>query len=163
MSIQCIIIPLFSPSPSRVEFGFNFLFSSSFRSWTPDRTLSQARKYIEESLGSKYAEGVILDLQQTWEESDNRTPLICFLSMGSDPTNSIEQLAKRMKLGKCIPNFTPLFSCLTRFFILSIHGLPFFLHFSGNLKSRVCLLCWYATRLREKLNKAVYVTSMEKE
>ena len=65
----------------------------------PDRTLSQARKYIEESLGRTYAEGVILDIQGTWEESDAKTPLICFLSMGSDPTNSIEQLAKRVKLG----------------------------------------------------------------
>ncbi|XP_066913562.1 dynein axonemal heavy chain 5-like [Clytia hemisphaerica] len=68
------------------------------RSWAPDRTLSQARKYIEESLGRKYAEGVILDLHETWSESDTKTPLICFLSMGSDPTVSIEQLAKRMKL-----------------------------------------------------------------
>lgn len=33
-----------------------------------------------------------------WAESDNRTPLICFLSMGSDPTNSIEGLAKKLKL-----------------------------------------------------------------
>lgn len=71
-----------------------------FRSWCPDRTLSQARKYIAESLGSSYAEGVILDLEKTWEESDERTPLICFLSMGSDPTNSIESLSKRHKLGK---------------------------------------------------------------
>lgn len=68
------------------------------RSWAPDRTLSQARKYIQESLGTKYAEGVILDLHETWSESDVRTPLICFLSMGSDPTSSIESLAKRMKL-----------------------------------------------------------------
>ena len=72
------------------------------RSWCPDRTLSQARKYVEESIGRKYAEGVILDLQKTWEESDIRTPMICFLSMGSDPTNNIESLAKRLKLGKVI-------------------------------------------------------------
>eukprot|EP00794_Sanderia_malayensis_P018805 gene18805-20701_t len=68
------------------------------RSWCPDRTLSQARKYIEESIGQKYAEGVILNLHETWEESDTRTPMICFLSMGSDPTNNIELLAKRLKL-----------------------------------------------------------------
>ena len=69
------------------------------RSWCPDRTLSQARRYVEESIGKKYAEGVILNLQETWEESDIRTPMICFLSMGSDPTNNIESLAKRLKLG----------------------------------------------------------------
>ena len=73
-----------------------------FRAWTPDRTLSQARKYIEECLGEKYSEGVILNLQETWSESGPRTPLICFLSMGSDPTNNIEMLAKRLHKGKCL-------------------------------------------------------------
>ncbi|TNN84661.1 Dynein heavy chain 5, axonemal [Liparis tanakae] len=47
--------------------------------------LAQARKYVGESLGERFAEPVILNLQSTWEESDPRTPLICFLSMGSDP------------------------------------------------------------------------------
>ena len=70
------------------------------RSWCPDRTLSQARKYIADSLGEKYAEGVILDLEKMWEESIPRTPMVCLLSMGSDPTNNIEALAKKHKLGK---------------------------------------------------------------
>lgn len=48
-------------------------------------------------MGEKYAEGVVLDLEKTWEESDPRTPLICFLSMGSDPTDSIIALGKRLK------------------------------------------------------------------
>uniref|UniRef100_A0A674C023 Dynein axonemal heavy chain 5 n=1 Tax=Salmo trutta TaxID=8032 RepID=A0A674C023_SALTR len=68
------------------------------RSWCPDRTIAQARKYIMDSMGEKYAEGVILDLEKTWEESDPRTPLICFLSMGSDPTDSIIVLGKRLKI-----------------------------------------------------------------
>ncbi len=49
-------------------------------------------------MGAAYAEPVILDLEATWEESDIRTPLICFLSMGSDPTINIEALAKKLKL-----------------------------------------------------------------
>ncbi|XP_053058018.1 dynein axonemal heavy chain 5 isoform X1 [Acinonyx jubatus] len=68
------------------------------RSWCPDRTIAQARKYIMDSMGEKYAEGVILDLEKTWEESDPRTPLICLLSMGSDPTDSIIALGKRLKI-----------------------------------------------------------------
>uniref|UniRef100_A0A2K5Y215 Dynein axonemal heavy chain 5 n=1 Tax=Mandrillus leucophaeus TaxID=9568 RepID=A0A2K5Y215_MANLE len=68
------------------------------RSWCPDRTIAQARKYIVDSMGEKYAEGVILDLEKTWEESDPRTPLICLLSMGSDPTDSIIALGKRLKI-----------------------------------------------------------------
>ena len=86
--------------PFLVIYFNSFTRSHFLRSWSPDRTLSQARKYIAEALGPAYAEGVILDLEKTWEESDERTPLICFLSMGSDPTNAIESLAKRHKLGR---------------------------------------------------------------
>lgn len=70
------------------------------RSWCPDRTLHQARKYIADTMGERYAEGVILNLEATWEESDPQTPLICFLSMGSDPTGAIENLAKRKGIGR---------------------------------------------------------------
>nr|KAF6461745.1 dynein axonemal heavy chain 8 [Molossus molossus] len=68
------------------------------RSWCPDRTVFQARKYIADSLEEKYTEPVILNLEKTWEESDSHTPLICFLSMGSDPTIQIDALAKKLKL-----------------------------------------------------------------
>jgi len=39
-----------------------------------------------------------LNLKETLLESEPRTPLICFLSMGSDPTNQIEDLAKKMQI-----------------------------------------------------------------
>ena len=42
----------------------------------------------------QFAEGVILDLEAMWQESTPFTPMICFLSMGSDPTDNIERLAK---------------------------------------------------------------------
>ncbi|XP_010020375.1 PREDICTED: dynein heavy chain 8, axonemal-like, partial [Nestor notabilis] len=71
------------------------------RSWCPDRTLSQARKYIANSLNEKYTEPFILSLEKTWGESDTRTPLICFLSMGSDPSMQIESLARKLKL-ECV-------------------------------------------------------------
>ncbi|XP_015833540.2 dynein axonemal heavy chain 5 isoform X3 [Tribolium castaneum] len=64
------------------------------RSWSPDRTLSQARKYIMDSLGPEYGEPCILDLEVTWSESESRTPLICILSIGSDPSPQISALAK---------------------------------------------------------------------
>ncbi|XP_072250743.1 dynein axonemal heavy chain 5 isoform X1 [Leuresthes tenuis] len=68
------------------------------RCWCPDRTIAQARKYIIDAMGENYTEGVILDLEKMWEESDPRTPLICFLSMGSDPTDSIIALGKKLKI-----------------------------------------------------------------
>uniref|UniRef100_A0A8B9H9C9 AAA+ ATPase domain-containing protein n=1 Tax=Astyanax mexicanus TaxID=7994 RepID=A0A8B9H9C9_ASTMX len=64
------------------------------RSWCPDRTIAQARHYITESIGQRYAEGVILDMDSMCTENDKRTPMTCFLSMGSDPTENIERLAK---------------------------------------------------------------------
>ncbi|XP_063956179.1 dynein axonemal heavy chain 8-like [Lytechinus pictus] len=68
------------------------------RSWCTDRTIPQARKYIADSMGSRYADPVILDMEKTWEESDVHTPLICFLSMGSDPTSQIEGLGKKLRV-----------------------------------------------------------------
>jgi dynein heavy chain, axonemal len=64
------------------------------RSWRPDRTLLQAKKYIIESLDEQYVEGHILDLEKMFDESNNVTPMICFLSIGSDPTEQIKKLAK---------------------------------------------------------------------
>uniref|UniRef100_A0AAQ4Q6E3 AAA+ ATPase domain-containing protein n=1 Tax=Gasterosteus aculeatus aculeatus TaxID=481459 RepID=A0AAQ4Q6E3_GASAC len=91
-----------APEDSVIPDGYNsldvFLKLLLIRSWCPDRTLSQAKKYVGESLGEKFAEPVILSLHGTWEESDPRTPLICFLSMGSDPTDQIEALAKKLNL-----------------------------------------------------------------
>ena len=70
------------------------------RSWSPDRTLSQAKKYIIESLGKEYGEAKILDLEATWQESEPRTPLICILSTGSDPSPQITVLAKQKSARK---------------------------------------------------------------
>ncbi|XP_069033626.1 dynein axonemal heavy chain 5 [Embiotoca jacksoni] len=72
------------------------------RSWCPDRTIAQARRYISESLGQQYAEGPVLDLDAMLSESDSRTPMVCLLSMGSDPTENIERLAKN-KGAPCRP------------------------------------------------------------
>ncbi|KAF5296158.1 hypothetical protein FQA39_LY12612 [Lamprigera yunnana] len=68
------------------------------RSWSPDRTLSQARKYIMDSLGTQYGESPILDLEATWSESNCDIPLICILSIGSDPSPQIQQLAKAKEI-----------------------------------------------------------------
>ncbi|XP_041823849.1 dynein heavy chain 5, axonemal [Melanotaenia boesemani] len=89
--------------PNGYEEGLNtFQKLLLIRSWCPDRTIAQARRYISESLGQKYAEGLVLDLEAMLAESDNRTPMVCLLSMGSDPTENIEKLAKS-KGASCRP------------------------------------------------------------
>uniref|UniRef100_A0A1A9WR67 AAA+ ATPase domain-containing protein n=1 Tax=Glossina brevipalpis TaxID=37001 RepID=A0A1A9WR67_9MUSC len=72
------------------------------RSWCTDRTLSQCRKYIASSLGDRFAEPVVLQYDGLLEESKPLMPIICFLSMGSDPSSNIEALAKKNEL-KCYP------------------------------------------------------------
>ena len=42
-----------------------------------------------------------------WDESDNRTPLTCFLSMGSDPTDNIERLAKTKGISESYSYLAP--------------------------------------------------------
>lgn len=69
----------------------------NIRSWCPDRTVTQATKYLASSLGQKFSEPVILNLEIMYYESRSLTPIICFLSIGSDPTPYIEQLAKRLE------------------------------------------------------------------
>lgn len=68
------------------------------RSWCPDRTLNQAFKYVKESLGSKFARTVMFDIEEMYAESRSTTPMICFLSNGSDPSSLIENTAKRMDI-----------------------------------------------------------------
>ena len=67
------------------------------RSWCPDRTLSQARKYVAKSLGEKFNDPVITNYEEMFEESGPFTPVLCLLSLGSDPTNQILALAKKLE------------------------------------------------------------------
>ncbi|XP_013102946.2 dynein axonemal heavy chain 8 [Stomoxys calcitrans] len=72
------------------------------RSWCTDRTLSQSRQYIGHSLGERFAEPVVLNFDNLLVESKPLMPIVCFLSMGSDPSSNIEALAKKNEL-KCYP------------------------------------------------------------
>lgn len=39
-----------------------------------------------------------MDLEKTWEESEPQTPLVCILSIGSDPSPQITALAKSKEI-----------------------------------------------------------------
>lgn len=49
-------------------------------------------------MGKQFADPVILNMDTMCDESNPRCPLICLLTMGSDPTAQIESLAKQKKL-----------------------------------------------------------------
>ncbi|KAL9651368.1 hypothetical protein ABK040_001318 [Willaertia magna] len=67
------------------------------RSIREDRTILAAMQYIKSAIGQKYLDVAPTSLEGTWKESDNRTPLVCLLSPGSDPTTAIEGLARNQK------------------------------------------------------------------
>lgn len=60
--------------------------------------MAQAKKYVADSMGQQYADPVILNMDAMWAESNPHCPLICLLTMGSDPTQQIESLAKQKDL-----------------------------------------------------------------
>uniref|UniRef100_H2ZRC4 AAA+ ATPase domain-containing protein n=1 Tax=Ciona savignyi TaxID=51511 RepID=H2ZRC4_CIOSA len=64
------------------------------RAWCPDRITAQARHFIASTMGEKYTEAVLLDYEKMLGESEKTSPMICFLTMGSDPTDNIERLAR---------------------------------------------------------------------
>uniref|UniRef100_A0A5K3EIA0 AAA domain-containing protein n=1 Tax=Mesocestoides corti TaxID=53468 RepID=A0A5K3EIA0_MESCO len=68
------------------------------RSWCPDRTLQQAKKYIVHSLGQPFIEDVPVNIFELFKESDAKTPLCGLLSMGADPTPFVEQTARKLKI-----------------------------------------------------------------
>nr|CAI5817756.1 unnamed protein product [Callosobruchus analis] len=91
-----------APEEAVIPDGYNSLDTFRrllmIRAWCPDRTITQSRKYIANSLGQKFAEPVILNMEVLFNESRPLTPMICFLSIGSDPTPYIETLAKKLEL-----------------------------------------------------------------
>ncbi|OON14709.1 ATPase family protein, partial [Opisthorchis viverrini] len=67
------------------------------RAWCPDRVMDQANNYVNSTLGPRYSEGFILDIEGVFMESTPRWPMVGLLSMGSDPTMQIELLAKKFR------------------------------------------------------------------
>lgn len=91
-----------APEKEMIPNGFDklnqFKILLIIRAWCPDRTLNQAFNYVEESLGPQFVETVMFDIEGMYNESKSSTPLICFLSMGSDPSSLIENTAKKMEI-----------------------------------------------------------------
>ncbi|GAB0086567.1 Dynein heavy chain [Sergentomyia squamirostris] len=68
------------------------------RACCSDRVLGQSQKYISESLGNEYLQPILINFDELTRESNAVTPLICLLSMGSDPTADITDLAKKQEI-----------------------------------------------------------------
>ena len=69
------------------------------RSMRVDRTLLVMREFVQSTpeMGPSYVEPVTDTIESVYEGMDEHTPVVFLLSTGSDPTDSIELLAKRKK------------------------------------------------------------------
>ena len=68
------------------------------RSWCPDRMLHTAQTYVAHSLGQRFTDAPMLDLESMFDESEPRIPMICILTTCSDPSMKIETLAKQKEV-----------------------------------------------------------------
>jgi dynein heavy chain len=52
-------------------------------------------------LGKRYTDPVNDNIEELWGESNNREPVLFLLSAGADPTQNIEDFARRKKVAAC--------------------------------------------------------------
>jgi dynein heavy chain len=64
------------------------------RSFREDRTRLAVNQFIEASLGREFTEAVPFDIQEIWEDSSGKLPVIMMLTPGADPTLLLTELAK---------------------------------------------------------------------
>ncbi|KNC49484.1 dynein heavy chain 5 [Thecamonas trahens ATCC 50062] len=66
------------------------------RCWCVDRMYFAAEPYIAKTLGEQYTAPPQLGVASALEDSDPLTPVVCLLSIGSDPSEQIRQLSKKL-------------------------------------------------------------------
>jgi len=89
--------PEVAPIPDFEERATSFQRALIIRLMRQDRTLPAVTSYVAAELGQRYVDSIPLDFMIAHEESTARTPFICLLSPGADPTQMIEDLAKKKK------------------------------------------------------------------
>jgi len=67
------------------------------RAFREDRTVVAASMFIDAQMDPKYTAPVTDSIESIWQESTNRVPILYLLSPGADPTNTIDEFAKKKK------------------------------------------------------------------
>jgi dynein heavy chain len=67
------------------------------RALREDRALLGVQEYVMDALGERYADSRPLGIRALTEEANKFTPAIFILPTGADPTNAINELARKMK------------------------------------------------------------------
>lgn len=74
-----------------------FIHMCLVRSFREDRTLLAGTNFIASVLGQKFTAPVTDKIEEIFEESKKNVPVVYLLSAGADPTNSIDEFAKKKK------------------------------------------------------------------
>jgi len=75
----------------------NFFHMCLIRSVREDRTVLACNQYIKKTLGEYFTQPVTDQIVEIWEESLPNKPVLYLLSAGADPTNNIDEFAKKKK------------------------------------------------------------------
>ena len=76
----------------------NFLHLCLIRSVREDRAVLASQKFIRKTLGEEFMAPVTDQITEVWEESEPCKPILYLLAPGSDPTNSIDELARKKRI-----------------------------------------------------------------
>jgi dynein heavy chain len=68
-----------------------------FKALRPERLSFLCREFVEKKLGKKFSVVKPVEMQEVFDDSDNKTPLTFILTTGADPTYSIINFAKQLK------------------------------------------------------------------
>ena len=76
----------------------HFLHLCLIRCMREDRTVLAAQNFIRHVLGDEFMAPVTDYISEQWEESLPNKPILYLLSAGADPTNSIDEFARKKKI-----------------------------------------------------------------
>jgi dynein heavy chain len=75
----------------------HFIHLCLVRALREDRALLASNKFIRKVLGDEFSQPVTDLIEEIWEESAPSKPVLYLLSPGADPTNNIDEFAKKKK------------------------------------------------------------------
>lgn len=75
----------------------HFIHFTLVRSLRDDRTTICAINFIEAMLGHEFTKPETDKIEEVYDESSNRIPVLYLLSSGADPTSAIDELGKRKR------------------------------------------------------------------
>jgi len=76
----------------------HFLHLCLIRCVREDRTVLAAQNFIRRVLGDEFMAPVTDQIVEQWEESEPNKPILYLLSAGADPTNSIDEFARKKRI-----------------------------------------------------------------